>query len=81
MGPGVCPLRNWLVQVHQGWSNGHPGLIRSRRRLQPDDTICRGVSGLDVFSRARRPPHHLDVRTGVFAGLTTYANWPYVHCL
>ena len=37
------------------------------------------MSALDVFSRARRPPHHLDVRTGVFAGLTTYANWPYVH--
>ena len=25
---GVCPSRNWLIQVHQGLSSGHPGLIR-----------------------------------------------------
>ena len=46
--------------------------------------MCRGVSGLDVFSRAGVPAgrlRDLDVSTDVFAGLATYANLPYVHCL
>ena len=51
----VCPSRNWLIQVHQGLSSGHPVLIRLPS-VTPTGTMCRGVSGLDVFSRARWPP-------------------------
>ena len=78
---GVCPPRNWLIQVHQGLSSGHPGLIRlpsvtpvSNRRAEE----CQGWTASPVPAGRLRD---LDVSTGVFAGLTTYANLPYVHCL
>ena len=46
--------------------------------------MCRGVSGLDRWASSPVPAgrlRDLDVSTGGFAGLTTYASLPYVHCL
>ena len=80
---GVCPSRHWLIQVHQGLSSGHPGLTRlpSVTPTGRYDVQRRVRAGRLLPCPLAASVTSIDVSTGVFAGLTTYANLPYVRCL